>query len=243
MNDGGKPQVPGARFRLNQPPVVAEAIDGEVMIINLDSGAYYSVSGAGATVWKRLVEGETTAALVADALSRFDVDGATLAGDVDRFVADLVTEGVLVPIDDASDAQREQRTDSRGAARLPKATYDGLRFERYDDMDTLSAAIARAQRARSDAWFRPVLARDARPAEAARPAARDRRPLRELATRSRGRRALRLGSLTSWRRTCFARRGAATRAMRASRLPRRPAAAPRRHRNACMASRRRGRRC
>ena len=137
MNDGGKPQVPGARFRLNQPPVVAEAIDGEVMIINLDSGAYYSVSGAGALVWKRLVEGETTAALVADALSRFDVDGATLAGDVDRFVADLVTEGVLVPIDDASDAQREQRTDSRGAARLPKATYDGLRFERYDDMRAL----------------------------------------------------------------------------------------------------------
>jgi hypothetical protein len=138
MNDGRKPRVPGgARFRLNQPPVIAEAIEGEVMVINLESGAYYSVAGAGAIVWKGLVEGETTAELVAAATSRFDVDRATLAVDVDRFVADLVNEGILVSVDDASVAPQAQRIEPRDAPALRKAAYDGLRFERYDDMRAL----------------------------------------------------------------------------------------------------------
>ena len=135
MNNSVKP---GARFRLNQPPVIAEAIEGEVMVINLDSGAYYSVSGAGAVVWKALLEGATTAALVADASSRFDVDRAKLAGDVDQFVADLVTEGILVPVDDAGNgAPTEPPAESRSAPHDGKVRYDGLRFERYDDMRAL----------------------------------------------------------------------------------------------------------
>jgi hypothetical protein len=48
-----------ARYALNQPRVVGEVIDGEVMVINLDTGVYYSVTGAGAAVWPMLVGGAT----------------------------------------------------------------------------------------------------------------------------------------------------------------------------------------
>lgn len=35
-------------FRVNSPSVIGEVLDGEAIIVNLDSGAYYSLNGAGA---------------------------------------------------------------------------------------------------------------------------------------------------------------------------------------------------
>ena len=43
MSEGG--------LRVNSPHVIHETIDGEVIVINLASGNYYSVKGAGADVW------------------------------------------------------------------------------------------------------------------------------------------------------------------------------------------------
>jgi hypothetical protein len=38
-------------FRVNSPKVAAETIDGEVVIVNLDSGHYYSLLSTGAYIW------------------------------------------------------------------------------------------------------------------------------------------------------------------------------------------------
>ena len=41
------------RVRVNGPDVMHETIDGEVIVINLTSGNYYSVRGVGADIWSR----------------------------------------------------------------------------------------------------------------------------------------------------------------------------------------------
>lgn len=124
-----------ARFRLNQPSVVAETIDGEVMAIDLESGTYYSVAGAGAAIFDALVAGRSIGALRGDLAATFDADNATLEADLDRFAQQLLAEGVLVPDADAADAGPELPTPTRDA--MPRAVYTGLRFERYDDMRAL----------------------------------------------------------------------------------------------------------
>jgi hypothetical protein len=40
--------VDSARFEVNSPTVIGEAIDGEVMVINLVSGIYYNLTGTAA---------------------------------------------------------------------------------------------------------------------------------------------------------------------------------------------------
>ena len=50
---------PEGRYALNQPPNVGEIIDGEVMVINLKTGVYYSITGAGAFAWPMLIAGAT----------------------------------------------------------------------------------------------------------------------------------------------------------------------------------------
>ena len=39
--------------------IVHETIDGETVVINLDSGSYYSLEGSGADLWSRLLAGES----------------------------------------------------------------------------------------------------------------------------------------------------------------------------------------
>ena len=39
------------RFRVNTPNVTHETIDGEAVIINLDSGNYYSLVEVGSFIW------------------------------------------------------------------------------------------------------------------------------------------------------------------------------------------------
>lgn len=41
-----------SQFRINAPTVISETIDGEAIIINLDTGAYYSLRETGAAVWQ-----------------------------------------------------------------------------------------------------------------------------------------------------------------------------------------------
>lgn len=41
-------------LRVNTPQVVCETIDGEVVIVNLDKGIYYSLLKTGADIWSRI---------------------------------------------------------------------------------------------------------------------------------------------------------------------------------------------
>jgi len=122
---------PTARFRLNQPPVIAETIDAEVMIVNLEDGRYYSVTGAGAALWDALVRGSPMAALRALAATRFDAEEAVVVGDLDRFVGALRNEGIL-----AADADADADPPPPAPTGV-RDRYEGFRFERYDDMRAL----------------------------------------------------------------------------------------------------------
>jgi hypothetical protein len=51
-------------FKINQPGVIGEVIDNEAIIVNLDSGAYYSLRGPGADIWQMIDQGATIAAII-----------------------------------------------------------------------------------------------------------------------------------------------------------------------------------
>ena len=121
-----------ARYALNQPPVVGEVIDGEVMVINLDTGVYYSVTGAGAAVWPMLVGGATQREISDRVARHYGADAASVERDVDAFVKQLAEEAILRPLQDGAAAEP---VDAMG--QWPAMAYPGFGFERYDDMQAL----------------------------------------------------------------------------------------------------------
>lgn len=71
-------------------------VDHEIVIMRLDNGEFYSLSGASAAVW-RLIDGERDkAALIAAAAVEYAMPERDIASDVDAFLLLLRDTGLLV---------------------------------------------------------------------------------------------------------------------------------------------------
>ena len=84
------------RYRVNAPPVTDEVIDGEALIINFESGAYYCLAGTGLAVWEAIARGESVAEIVADFGRRYEGDAAEIERAVTALVAELLAENLIV---------------------------------------------------------------------------------------------------------------------------------------------------
>ncbi len=82
-------------YRVNAPKVVYEAFEDETVLINLDSGNYYSFSGSGALIWDRIVSGESIASVIEYLQDRFP-DTTDIALSVEDFVRELIKENLIV---------------------------------------------------------------------------------------------------------------------------------------------------
>ncbi len=63
---------PAERFCINSSRITHETVDGEVVIVNLASGSYYSLNGAGASIWRCLEGQASLEEIVADTKRQFD---------------------------------------------------------------------------------------------------------------------------------------------------------------------------
>ncbi len=119
-------------FRLNSPAVVAESIDGEALIVNLDTGCYYSTDGTGEVIWSRAMDGLTLENIVLGLQARFAEDVATIDAAVHRFARQLLDEGLLVPVDEVTPTPVDN-----GEPPLEKLAFEEPVLNKYSDMQEL----------------------------------------------------------------------------------------------------------
>jgi hypothetical protein len=78
------------------PAVAAEVIDGEAVIINLDTGVYHSMDRIGAEVWESLAAGRSAAEVVTALSVATGVSTDIASADVERVLESLLGEGLLI---------------------------------------------------------------------------------------------------------------------------------------------------
>ena len=116
------------RFRVNQPQVIRESFESEVVIINLDTGNYYSLEKTGALVWDWIENGAALEGIVAQLAQRGTVPAPQMIVAVEGFVAELVREQLIVPdVDLPGGPLALERTDA----------FEPPVLNRYDDMQQL----------------------------------------------------------------------------------------------------------
>ena len=120
-------------FKINQPYVVSELIDGEGVIMNLKSGNYYSVRGTAVSLWTALEQGLGTSGLVAELAAVYDADAAVIEQDVLGFIDKLCEEGL---IERTSDGQAQASLPA-GAAAVARLPYAKPHLEVFADMQDL----------------------------------------------------------------------------------------------------------
>lgn len=82
-------------FKINTPAVVSEIIDGEAVIMNLQSGHYYSTQHSGCLLWQGLEQGKSDQQLLADLSATFDADPPILASTLAAFLDSLLAQELI----------------------------------------------------------------------------------------------------------------------------------------------------
>ncbi len=127
------------RYRVNQPAVIHQTIDGETVIIHLERGLYYSLDATGAHVWEGLAAGRSSAEVIERLAGRFPSERAEVGAAVDSLVDRLRSEELIV-LDGADrgdgvaipSAVLDEAAGSPGGA-----TFQPPRLERFDDLQDL----------------------------------------------------------------------------------------------------------
>lgn len=117
-----------------RPETAAKVIDGEAILINLETGVYYSLEAAGAEIWALIERGLRLREVCRLTAARWGVAPAVVEADVDALAQALVTERLVEPAPpvDAVDPL----PDAVGAPALP---YRSPVLRAYRDMADLLA--------------------------------------------------------------------------------------------------------
>ena len=84
------------RYQLGSEGVVAKVMDGEAIIINLDTGVYYSMDKVGALAWSLLESGHDLTQCIDVVAVKCGAAPEQVSGDLQRLVQELVDENLLV---------------------------------------------------------------------------------------------------------------------------------------------------
>jgi hypothetical protein len=77
--------------------VLWQQVDGQVVLLELNAGRYYSLDPVGSRIWEALVECPDISSAQDQLLATFEVDETTLRRDIAELINDLTRSKLLVP--------------------------------------------------------------------------------------------------------------------------------------------------
>jgi hypothetical protein len=76
--------------------VSARILEGEAVLLNTQTGAYFSLNKVGTHIWQLYGEGKSLAEVVEGVCQRFEVTPERAEADVRAFTSTLVERGLLL---------------------------------------------------------------------------------------------------------------------------------------------------
>jgi len=119
-------------YRPSGPHIIYENIDGELILLNINKGFYYSTDAVGVQLWEMLVAGHRVKDMRATLCAGCAADRDATAKAVDKFIDALQVEELIVPDDGA----RHGRPIAPQAA-APELPFQPPVLHRYTDMEGL----------------------------------------------------------------------------------------------------------
>ena len=116
-------------YKINESKAISETIDGETIIINLETGYYYSVNKTATVIWNKIKNGNSIQDISQYFLNHFEADTDTLEKSVSEIIGLFLKDDLILETD--SDIPLCIRETHAG---IIKEYFITPRIERYDDM-------------------------------------------------------------------------------------------------------------
>lgn len=126
------------QYHINNTEIVFETIQDETVIVNLETGSYYSLVGAGSVVWCGLASGRTTDEIIDKLMGEFDASPEELAHAVQELAQEMMQEGLVVfDAEPFAAASAAPAWDNPRDPAAPKREFRTPRLEKHTDMQEL----------------------------------------------------------------------------------------------------------
>ena len=126
------------KFKINTPNIVHELIDGEVIIVNLKQGDYYSLLNTSAEIWTEIEREQSSAQIVAQLTQNYQEEPEIIAQGVQRFIDQLIEECIITEL--AEDIpENEMFSHPFGNNGIDKPPFEMPKLSKYTDMKDLLA--------------------------------------------------------------------------------------------------------
>lgn len=87
--------LPFSTLIMRDPDIIAAYMDGETVMMSIEQGEYYGLSGIGPFLWEQLAEPVSIEELCRRVIEAYQVDEAVCRNDVSAFIGELLENGVL----------------------------------------------------------------------------------------------------------------------------------------------------
>lgn len=84
-----------AAYTIDRKRITWDEIDGETLIINAETGYYFSLDGVGTLIWSMLADGVDEPDMVARIVSEYEVEESTARDDLQALVDALAGEELV----------------------------------------------------------------------------------------------------------------------------------------------------
>jgi hypothetical protein len=121
------------QFRVRNPQVVDDTIEGEVIVIDLDSGTYYSLRETSAEIWHCIKAGADEASIVDLLAERYVASREEIASAVSPLLDELAAERLIEEAEGAAPAEPV----SASYAQNGRVPFIAPVLEKHTDMQDL----------------------------------------------------------------------------------------------------------
>lgn len=123
-------------FKINTKAIAHETIDGEVVMVNLNNGSYYSIDKAGALIWNYIVQGITVKKIIELIKNQYSGENADIERGINGLFADLLKEELIL-LSDAETGDSANSISINNSLENEKAVFEKPILQKFTDMQDL----------------------------------------------------------------------------------------------------------
>ncbi len=126
--------MPDSPFRINSAAIAHETIDGEVVMVNLKNGSYYSMDKVGAVIWNYIDKGISQRRITELIKNQYLGENPEIENSITELFAELQKEELIILSDSVNIPDKDLSLDS---LETEKKHFEKPVLQKFTDMQDL----------------------------------------------------------------------------------------------------------
>ena len=124
------------RYKVNFPDVIHENVDNEVLIIEFDTGNYYSLDSSGADIWELLAAGIPADHIAKIIEKKYNAEDGEVYSAVEKLINELLEEKLIIPLEANGGDEEVSKNEVIPEAQVD-LTFESPVLQKFSDMQEL----------------------------------------------------------------------------------------------------------